>query len=141
MGRKRALAVVVCIGLVAAACSRSDDGSESSEPTNDSTTATTAAKGGAVDFGTLKNVCQPGDAKGATEQGVTDDSIRIATFSDPGFAGRPGLNQELFDSAEVFAAWCNDAGGINGREIVVDKRTPRSRTTRRAWSRRARTTF
>jgi ABC-type branched-subunit amino acid transport system substrate-binding protein len=122
MGRKRALAVVVCIGLVAAACSRSDDGSEGSEPTNDSTTATTAAKGGAVDFGTLQNVCQPGDAKGATAQGVTDDSIRIATFSDPGFAGRPGLNQELFDSAEVFAAWCNDAGGINGREIIVDKK-------------------
>ena len=77
---------------------------------------------GTSDFGTLKNVCQPGDATGATAQGVTDDEIRVATFSDPGFSGRPGLNQELFDSGEVFAEWCNDQGGINGRKIVVDYR-------------------
>ncbi len=53
---------------------------------------------------------------------MTPTDIKIATFSDPGFAGRPGLNQELFDTADVFAAWCNDRGGINGRKITVDKK-------------------
>lgn len=113
----RAVVVVICIGLVAASCSRDDT---TTSPTTDSTTTTTAA--GAADFGTLEDVCQPGDASGATAQGVTDTEIRVATFSDRGFSGRPGLNQELFDSAEVFSAWCNDAGGINGRKLVVDYR-------------------
>ena len=113
----RAVLVVVCIGLIAASCSRDDDPSSSAE-----STSSTAAPAGTSDFGTLKNVCQPGDASGATAQGVTDDEIRVATFSDPGFSGRPGLNQELFDSGEVFSKWCNDQGGINGRKLVVDYR-------------------
>ena len=83
------------------------------------TTPKSAAPGS---FGTLKDVCGPGNAKGATATGVTDTEISTAVFSDPGFVGRPGLNQELFDAAKVFAAWCNDAGGINGRKIVVHER-------------------
>ena len=67
-------------------------------------------------------MCQPGTAKGSPTQGVTADEIHVATFSDAGFTGRPGLNQELFDSGEVFTKWCNDAGGINGRKIVLDER-------------------
>ncbi|MGZ4689000.1 MAG: ABC transporter substrate-binding protein [Acidimicrobiia bacterium] len=116
MGRARLLAVVVCIGLIAAACSRDENASPSS------TTSTAATKATSADFGTLRNVCQPGHASGNTAPGVTDDSIHIATFSDTGFQGRPGLNQELFDSGEVFTKWCNDAGGVNGRKIVLDER-------------------
>ena len=41
---------------------------------------------------------------GSPAQGVTPAEIKIGTISDPGFAGRPGLNQELFDTATVFAA-------------------------------------
>ncbi len=33
----------------------------------------------------------------------------------------PGLEQQFFDVADAFARWCNAAGGINGRTIVVDK--------------------
>ena len=51
----------------------------------------------AGDFGDLKGVCGPGDASGATAQGVTDDAIQVGTIADPGFIGRPGLNQEIFD--------------------------------------------
>ncbi len=115
--------MVVVLGLLAAACGRSDDDEETGAA---ETTAPEESGGGggagAGDFGDLREVCGPGDASGATAQGVTDDEIAVGTFSDPGFAGRPGLNQELFDAAEVFAAWCNDAGGINGREIVVHER-------------------
>ena len=76
--------------------------------------------GAAGTFGTLGKVCGPGDAKGATAKGVTDSEIRVGTVADPGFAGRPGLNQELFDAATVFTKWCNEAGGIAGRKIKVD---------------------
>ena len=83
-----------------------------------------AARAGptSADFGTLTDVCQKGTPSGSPAPGVTPTEIKIGTFADPGFAGRPGLDQELFDTANVFSKWCNDAGGINGRKIVVNKR-------------------
>ena len=41
--------------------------------------------------------------------------------ADPGAAATPGLGQEFFDTADGFSKWCNAAGGINGRKIIVDK--------------------
>ena len=53
-------------------------------------------------------------------QGVTADTIKIATFSDPGFEGRAGLEPEMFDTADrPSSAWCNEHGGINGRKIDI----------------------
>jgi ABC-type branched-subunit amino acid transport system substrate-binding protein len=69
----------------------------------------------------LTDVCQKGSGGGATATGVSANSIKIATFSDAGATIRPGLNQELFDAADVFSKWCNDHGGINGRKIDVLK--------------------
>jgi ABC-type branched-subunit amino acid transport system substrate-binding protein len=113
--------MVVVLALLAAACGRSDD--ETEEGASETTASDDGGgAGGSGNFGDLTEVCSDGDASGATAQGVTDDEIAVATFSDPGFVGRQGLNQELFDAAEVFAAWCNDNGGINGREIVVHER-------------------
>jgi ABC-type branched-subunit amino acid transport system substrate-binding protein len=110
--------------LVASGCSRSK--SSGATATTASTaaggTATTAAASGVGDFGTLKAVCGPGDAKGATDPGVTDTSINVATMADPGFTGAPGLDQEMFDAADAFVGWCNAAGGILGRKIVLHKR-------------------
>jgi hypothetical protein len=77
---------------------------------------------GKGDFGTLRGVCSPGNAKGATEQGVTDTTITIGTMSDPGTTVRLGLNQELFDTSVAFAGWCNAAGGILGRKIKLNQR-------------------
>ncbi len=116
----RVLAVVLAMVMFAAACGRSDDDSASnSDETSSSSAGGSGAKSG--DFGTLTDVCQTGDGGPASAQGVTADSIRIGTISDPGYAGRPGLNQELFDVADVFSQWCNARGGINGRTIQVDK--------------------
>lgn len=116
MRRFRWLAFVCVIALVAAACGRNDKESGSN------TTSTTAGKqaAGAGAFGTSDVVCQGGSPSGSPAQGVTPTEIHIGTMADPGFAGRPGLDQELFDAATVFSQWCNDAGGINGRKIVVD---------------------
>jgi hypothetical protein len=111
--------------LVVSGCTRGEDEVETGSEGSDGGSGEPAEDGGEApegDFGSLEGVCGDGDASGSTAQGVTDDEIAIATFSDPGFAARPGLNQELFDAAQVFSQWCNDAGGINGREIVVHER-------------------
>jgi ABC-type branched-subunit amino acid transport system substrate-binding protein len=112
--------LVLALAMIAAACGRSGS---SSSGTN-STTSTTGGSGGTktASFGNLTDVCQPGHPTSSPTQGVTPAQIKIATFADPGFVGRPGLDQEFFDTADVFSAWCNDRGGINGRKIVVDKK-------------------
>jgi ABC-type branched-subunit amino acid transport system substrate-binding protein len=121
---KRWLAVLIVAVVAAGACGRSDEEQETGGSEEDGATTTEAAAG-AGSFGDLADVCSDGDASGSTAQGVTDSEIVVGTISDPGFAGRPGLNQELFDAAKVFAAWCNEAGGINGRQIRVNERDAR----------------
>lgn len=126
--RRRALVAIVALVLVAAGCSRDDDDTETGAGTTAAGGAETTAEPSeesrldAGSFGDLEAVCQDGDASGATDAGVTDDSIQIGVFTDKGFTSRPGLNQEMYDAAVAFAAWCNEHGGINGREIVVADR-------------------
>ena len=118
MVRRRWFVIAGCVAVLAAGCGRSDSPTGSASTSSTSASATTAASG---DFGTLTDVCQQGDASGSTAPGVTSSEIKVGTFADPGFVGRPGLDQELFDTAEVFSKWCNAAGGINGRKIVVNQ--------------------
>jgi ABC-type branched-subunit amino acid transport system substrate-binding protein len=114
------VAALLAVVLMAAACGRSS--SSATTTTTKGTTATTTPAGpGPGDFGTLKDVCGPGTQTTSPDQGVTPDSIDVATSADPGFTGRLGLDQELFDASEVFRDWCNAAGGINGRKIVLDE--------------------
>jgi ABC-type branched-subunit amino acid transport system substrate-binding protein len=122
--RYRLFIGLLALGLVAGACS-SDRGDDPAGDATDGTTATdgTAAAGGEM-FGTLPSPCGEGEPgalpTGGEEgdtQGITDDSIAVGTISDPGFSGAPGLNQEIFDAGEAFVTWCNEQGGINGREI------------------------
>jgi ABC-type branched-subunit amino acid transport system substrate-binding protein len=111
----RTLALGVALVLVAAACGGSDRGDEQAggEPTG-----TEAPASAAGTFGDLASPCGPGDATGATDQGVTDTSITIGYGDDAGYAPAPGLNGELTDAVEAMIAWCNEQGGINGREVV-----------------------
>jgi ABC-type branched-subunit amino acid transport system substrate-binding protein len=124
--RKGALSLVMLIALVVTAtgCGRSDDtASSGDDDASPATTTTTAAS--TATFGDLTNVCGPapaGTTLKATDTGVTATSIQLSAFSDVGFSGRPGLNQELFDSSTAFTKWCNDAGGINGRKIKLELR-------------------
>lgn len=116
------LALVVVVVLGASACGRSDGSASRGGTSSKAERTATAGPARSSTFGDLPDVCQGGTPHGAPAQGVTPTRIDISTFSDPGFAGRPGLNQELFDAAEVFSKWCNDRGGINGRTIVVHER-------------------
>jgi ABC-type branched-subunit amino acid transport system substrate-binding protein len=122
---RRAAATPIAIGAVLAlalgACGRS--GTASGQPSSPATSASSSASGTAAPgtFGTLKGICGPGNAKGATARGVTDSTIRVAVNADPGNTAAPGLEQEFFDAGDGFVKWCNAAGGINGRKLVLDK--------------------
>jgi len=81
---------------------------------------TTAASGSGEKFGTLASPCGPGNATGATDQGVTNTAIHIAYGDDRGYAATPGLDQEMGDAVKAMIKWCDAQGGINGRQIVGD---------------------
>jgi ABC-type branched-subunit amino acid transport system substrate-binding protein len=115
------LAALLAVVLIAGACGRDSDDGATPTTGGETTTSTATGSVGPGDFGTLTEVCGPGEATKSSDQGVTANSINIATSADPGFTGRRGLNQEIFDAADVFVAWCNDAGGINGRKITLHK--------------------
>jgi len=68
-------------------------------------------------FGTLPSPCGPGTASGATDQGVTDKTITIGYGDDAGYAGDPGVT-EMSDAVKAFMKWCNDQGGIDGRQVT-----------------------
>ena len=121
----RTLAAVVALSTVAAlgaGCSRS--GSSSSNPTTPaggSGSAAPSSGSAAGDFGDLKAICGPGTATGGSGRGISKTDIQIGTMADPGAAAAPGLGKEFFQVADAFSKWCNAAGGINGRKIVLTK--------------------
>jgi ABC-type branched-subunit amino acid transport system substrate-binding protein len=67
-------------------------------------------------------ICGKGPGGASSVRGVANKTIDIATFADPGNTVEPGLNVEFFQMAAAFAKWCNAAGGIDGRQIVVHDR-------------------
>jgi len=123
--RRRIAAFMAVVAIFGAGCGRSGGEDTSGDTAAGSASPTSPAGPGSGEFGDLGAVCGPAPA-GTTltksDTGVTASSIQIGTVADPGFAGRPGVNQEFFDNAEAFSKWCNEAGGINGRKIVVKER-------------------
>lgn len=124
MNRRRICGLLLVLALVASGCAERDGSDDGGDATSDDSTPT--ASGDAA-FGDLERPCGPRDpdtADSASDdpaetQGVEDDVLRLGTVSDPGFEGRPGLNQEIFDAADAFVDWCNSHGGINGRQIEL----------------------
>jgi ABC-type branched-subunit amino acid transport system substrate-binding protein len=117
--------VAACaLGVVTAGCGRGSSGNGGSAgPASGSpaAAASTSAAAGKGDFGDLKAICGPGTASGPAARGITATEIHIGVLADPGSEAAPGLEQEFFDAGDAFSKWCNEAGGINGRKIVVDK--------------------
>jgi ABC-type branched-subunit amino acid transport system substrate-binding protein len=115
------VAVLAVAVTALAACSRS--GSDSGTPKDVTTTsaagAATSAAAGPGDFGTLKKICGPGNATGGSGRGITSTTIQLGTMADPGSTVAPGLGEEFFQVGDAFVKWCNEAGGINGRKIVL----------------------
>jgi hypothetical protein len=121
--RRAAISLLVVLALAGASCGRDDDPG-ATEDTGGGGSTTQPSEGSNLDsggFGDIETVCQDGDG-GGTDTGLTADSIQVGTITDKGFAARPGLNEEMYDTAVAFAAWCNEHGGINGRELVITDR-------------------
>lgn len=110
------VAVLFAVAMLATACRSESEPSADAETDTPISEEPAAEDGG--DFGTLENVCQDGDASGSTAQGVTDDEIQLGVLTDVGFT----QNSEFVDAAEAFTSWCNDAGGINGRQLTFEVR-------------------
>ena len=115
----------ITLAATVGACGRSSDvpvGGTGVPATNAPTSAASATAAAAKgDFGTLKGICGPGTPTGGSARGLSASEIQIGTMGDPGAAAAPGLEQEFFDVGDAFTKWCNAAGGINGRKIVLTK--------------------
>ncbi|MEE2032358.1 ABC transporter substrate-binding protein [Rhodococcus chondri] len=103
--------------VVTSACA-SDRGSDPGAVVAAPAAANEAAAPSESKFGTLESPCGQGDAKGATDQGISDTEIRIGYGDDRGYVKSPGLNREMGDAVAAMIDWCNAQGGINGRQIV-----------------------
>ena len=99
--KRRLVVVLACVAVVAAACGRSDTPKGGGATTSTSASGASGAK--SADFGTVTDVCQGGAPSGSPTIGVTPTQIHVAVFSDAGFVGRPGLNQEFFATADVLS--------------------------------------
>ena len=83
--------------------------------------ATSASSSSGVWPGVGK-ICEPGPGGASSVRGVGDKTINIAVENDASNTIVPGLEIEFVQQATAFADWCNAAGGINGRKIVLDNR-------------------
>jgi Periplasmic binding protein len=83
--------------------------------------ATSASSSSGVWPGVGK-ICEPGSGGASTVRGVGNKTINIAVFNDASNTITPGLEVEFPEQAKAFADWCNAAGGIDGRKIVIDNR-------------------
>ncbi len=117
--RRSALVVVVALMLLASACTgnRKPEAVVGANGAGATATSSATLQQASATFGDLPSPCGPGNAKGATDQGVTDTKITIGYGDDAGFSILPGLNHELSDAVKALVKWCNDQGGINGRQI------------------------
>jgi ABC-type branched-subunit amino acid transport system substrate-binding protein len=110
------VALVAVLALLGAACGSGRD--DAGDGGGGGTDSTEAGGSTADSFGDLATPCGEGDASGATAQGVTEDAITIGYGDDAGFAQSPGLNAEMSQAMEAMIDWCNEQGGINGRQVV-----------------------
>ncbi|HET6967764.1 MAG TPA: hypothetical protein VFI44_05780, partial [Ornithinibacter sp.] len=110
---------VLAIVLGACGSDRGDDPAGADEDGGSDEPADEEAANG-DGFGTLDSPCGEGEGDNADpgEQGVTADQVTIGYGDDAGFPTSPGLSHETSDAIEAMIAWCNEQGGINGRELV-----------------------
>jgi len=84
--------------------------------------ASTSASSASGVWPGVGKICEPGPGGASTVRGVTAKTINIASFNDAANTITPGLEVEFPQQATAFADWCNAAGGINGRKVVIDNR-------------------
>ena len=135
--RARTLLLAVLMVAVAACGSRTDSSSDSSGLDSTTTEGSGGSDGGAAlgpdstELGTIANPCSSEPADGtipADTPGVTDDTIRIGVISDRENPAVPLPTVGIEESMKAFVDFCNEAGGIHGRQL--DLQTYDSEITR-----------
>jgi ABC-type branched-subunit amino acid transport system substrate-binding protein len=112
--RSRVIGIALVVALAASGCSLFGDGGSGSRATP--ARAATASTGPAPHV----EPCGPGTAHGATDTGVDDRTITIATIADVGGV-RPNLFLGNWQAMDAFVAFCNSLGGVNGRQLRLVK--------------------
>jgi hypothetical protein len=112
MKRYRIVAVLLALGLVAAACGRDDD---TTQPVGGG-----GGGGGATSTTSPANAACDGVTLEATDTGVSADTITIQVMADTGSPLAPGLFQGNVDALEAFETYVNDNGGIGCRQLKVE---------------------
>jgi ABC-type branched-subunit amino acid transport system substrate-binding protein len=84
--------------------------------------ASTSASSSSGVWPGVGKICEPGPGGASSVRGVGKKTINIAVFNDASNTITPGLEVEFPEQATAFADWCNAAGGIDGRKIVIDNR-------------------
>jgi hypothetical protein len=87
-----------------------------------SASAATSASSSSGVWPGVGKICEPGPGGTSSVRGVASKTINIAVFNDAANTITPGLEVEFPEQATAFADWCNAAGGIDGRKIVIDNR-------------------
>jgi ABC-type branched-subunit amino acid transport system substrate-binding protein len=111
--RKSALPLAMAVAILA--------GTSIALTSTTAAAATSASSSSGVWPGVGK-ICEPGPGGASSVRGVGAKTINIAVENDASNTIVPGLEVEFTQQATAFADWCNAAGGINGRKIVVDNR-------------------
>ena len=105
--------------LLVTGCGNRTSGGSGSGLGGGGTTSAPAAGPGTGDFGTLATPCGAGDAKGSTDVGVTDKSIKIGVISDKDAGPVRVPTAGIEASIQAFVDYCNGLGGINGRKLEL----------------------
>lgn len=116
--RHQLAALLLASALVATSCGHTSSPGDTN-PTRTTTPTTTTSADQAGVFGSLGKICEPGTPTKSDVRGVTGSTIRIGVLNDAGNTLSPGLGAAYPKVAKAFADWCNAAGGINGRKIVI----------------------
>ena len=111
-----ALATVMLAGTYVALSSTTAAAATSASRTLASSVATNGEWPG------VGKICEAGPGGASSVRGVGSKTINIAVFNDAANTVDPGLEAEFPQQAQAFADWCNAAGGIDGRHIVIDNR-------------------
>ncbi len=99
---KQRVVLFALLALIAGACGNRAGGEGSGQPAEGSDDVQTGGSGA-----------------GSTDVGVTDGEITIGVVADlTGVV--PGLFKAAPDAVKAYAAMVNDAGGIHGRQLVVE---------------------
>ena len=127
---RRMLALLAVLGLVLGACGNSGDDEEASDSAADTTGADTTDDG--TDESTAPTTTETDDSTAPTSEaefvplegvpGVTDDEIRYAAFGTAA-GSTPNATCALdcfVHGVEAYFAMVNDAGGVHGRQLVLD---------------------